>query len=1598
MNKYKVNYLSSVSMIKNICVFYGPYKGDIDNLFATEPTNPMFEGIFNEEELTNIKNLNIPVTFSKQYLHEDDTIGVIKSKITHENENAFSVDEMYMFCMQELKLSASFIYRVLTQNNKIQLTKRRLSNFLANIVRTNEGKPFEFILPDNARVEGTDSYSYNDLLDLKLDGNTFWVNKPIGQKYFLQDGEYPLVCNPFELPTYDASIERILRQHVSTLNNNILLSSGNIVANNLYLCVAPDVLIYADRPIMLEIYYPLLFNKDIRSLETLEEKKYQLIEESKKKFNEQLFEQVDVYYDLHKMVSKNYKPVMQGITSIHAIVRQKYIMKIPIQVLFKIVNATKEYPYIKYNPGLKQEKLVRLYADKTTTSGKKIPVLSKAKIMNYMKHVLPKPKSFAVCIEAFNAHCEIDESGDISIKASFTEANSVDIINELIIKHINPFFENVKQYLQQHGYSIDIFENLYNENIDIKSIDYLSAIPIKKQVELNKIMGCVSSVFLVESDDIKKGIKMRFKRVSNFNKMTSMEAFIIEKQKEGIRDSDIISRLVENYDTLTREDAIDLLAKLASEMQIERGVRKNVIDVKSNPGFKTIITLNTITGELNIQMNNINDIHYLNLLPIYFDSLVELTQNSPKISLNDKKVQTICKGINEESNFEDIVAIEDQSYKEQQNIEEEGEDTDEVLEFDVGQKEKINDVLGMFFAEDEDEEEEEDDEEAEKEEEIGLASYSGGDGDDEQQDENNDDEGDDDNIKNITGMRLNNPDYFTKKIQDKDPILILTEQQGKYKAYSRSCHKNVGKIPVILTQKELDRVKKQHPGFLNEESDIIKYGSRPDNQYYYICPRYWDLEKNTIVTPKEIKEKGLEDKIIPMNASTVPEGKYIYEFNAANPEDYDPDRQYYPNLMVDKHPNGYCLPCCFKLWNTKGMKERKDRCKNAIISKKKDEPEQDKYILGPNRFPLDTNKWGYLPTSIQHMIGHKQITCVPDKLCLLRHGVEFSKNQSFIACLADAICFTKKNIYSIKEMKNVIISTLNLDNFIMYQNGSLIEEFYDKNKKINVNQPKYLDSKLYAKTRNDNNKNQFFMKVCVSFERFIEFLSDDTSTIDYTYLWDLVCTPHSALFENGLNLVILEVPSDDITDNVKIICPTNHYTSKQYDPSKPTLILYHEEDYYEPIYTYRMNSVQNKLFIGKFYRETYIDNVPEIKFLFETIIKPYYEKMCKPRISMPKVYKAKHAIILQTLVDICTEHRYAIGNQIISYQGKVIGLMIKPEPFKQFGFVPCFPSNVLEGYEYEFMMEPTIWNNYKQTIDLLMFVQKDTDGLVPCAPVFKVLEDEVIVGVLTESNQFVQLSQPEPVSNVNDHLREFRNNNFVMKPDGKNLISSDAILTSSNEVDEERVNYVKKIQMETRFYQAFRNTIRTMLNDPVYNKERTLIEKETSQMAVMYSTKLKSATIMLTKLVGNMVIFVKDYNYNLIKEIHTCAVITDEDKCRADAPLCSVNSNGKCQLILPKQNLVNGSDNERNYFLRMADELIRYHRVRQFMFEPQVYLSFGKVDYKINTDEIMIMQSLLNNEFFDNMVGAKVNKFASHTSYDNAPPQFTEPYSNEVKI
>ena len=116
-------------------------------------------------------------------------------------------------------------------------------------------------------------------------------------------------------------------------------------------------------------------------------------------------------------------------------------------------------------------------------------------------------------------------------------------------------------------------------------------------------------------------------------------------------------------------------------------------------------------------------------------------------------------------------------------------------------------------------------------------------------------------------MKLNKPYYFQTLIEKKDPILILKEDTPKFNSYVRTCSSSMRKQPVILTDGQLAKIKKDHPDFLRDE-DVIKYGSNPKNEFNYICPRYWCLKNNTIRRPERFKRsywKRWEKRIIASN-------------------------------------------------------------------------------------------------------------------------------------------------------------------------------------------------------------------------------------------------------------------------------------------------------------------------------------------------------------------------------------------------------------------------------------------------------------------------------------------------------------------------------------------------------------------------------------------------------------------------------------------------------------------------------------------------------------------------------------------------------------
>jgi len=1709
---YKVNLLTNDNTINSIHVFYGnDYNvgnNKLNHLFMENPNNELFSNIFDVEELNYIKKNNVNVIFSQQEIHSDDSIAAIKIKIMEEYSNTFSLEEIYLFAVKEETLNPINIYQSLKQKKinapslindpadrrtssrmitkKIELTKPRLMQFLSNIVKDSIfPTPVHFDLPSKA------TYSYDDVVSLNLT-NKYLITKALGQKYSLIDGEYPFISNPFAVEHFDELIEKYVRKSLASLNSNLLMNTGKIHKNNIYLCLAQDILENIKKnnlseQIAVKIYYPSLFKDDVFSLNLLNNKRQLLIEKSLKQVNDStfdMFSSVDLFYDVYKDRKEELSYKSSGIKYIKLEIHPTYEIKIPLDVIFKILHAERNKPLVKFNPAIRrQENIYRIYTDKIAKDGRKIPFLTKADINSLMK-VMGKSKSVSVYVQHYyerkkynKIFCEFEENGNIQIECDFEQILNAEQINEIFKTVVNPVIDEVKSYIEKSGYTINLFNSIYDDNVSIKQLTYETSVQIKTNIKIDDLIGCVSSVFLVESKNFKKGIEMRFKRVSHFNKTTSQEAFIIEQIDNKVSGLDIIKGLVENY-KMSEPEARELLSKYASELEVEKGARKSDTKVKINPGFKTTIALKKNTDIVTITVDSINDIQYLETIPIYLDSFIRLSQNPLSTGVPQKVIKKLC---NTDAKKDIIVKDALSSFSDEKTLSssslssiksftkttsdkvESEEQYQNFVENDEENEERVNnafDLLDLDLIDMGDD----------SNELSGGATSSSGevlDINDIVMNSNSPLEqeiivkepspipepivktkekkskkskiqdmlaNNNESVKNLDGMSIKNPNYFETKLYDNDSELFLRQEQGKYNPYGKTCATNARKTPVVLNQEEFNKINEEKPGFF-KEGDVLKYGSTPENENYYICPRYWCLKTNMPIDPSEIieelSEKGKLVKrhptcgeVIPRNADKVPSGAYIYEFFDPKEhvsQDNDKYVQHYPGFVKEgKHPDGLCIPCCYKNWDTKEHLVRKEKCANQNLKAENEEIEQEDsvlsisekdkvtkktkkviekedYVMAPEKFPLDSQRWGYLPLSIQYFLHENNADCQISKTntnvrlnhtCLLRHGVEENENQSFIAVIADALYYSNvNNVPTIKEMKEILIDALNIDDYLTYQNGNLFINFNmdDVEQKINANDyQEYQNSKIYNIAKNSGNLD-YFNKIVTSFENFKVFLRDDTVMIDYTYLWDFLSKPNPKLFEQGINLVIVEI--NELNETVNFVCPTNHYSSETYKATRPTLMIIKKGNYYEPIYSYR--NEEKKLKVIQTFTEMDPKLPKSIRALFKKIIRPLMLKTCLPLESMPNKYKFKHPFILNNLIAELNKLEYTIISQVVNFENKVIGIVCK-DPNTNKGFVPCYPSAVNYTYPYVIMNEDGLFNKYSDTIEFLNNLYNKSKGKIKCRPVFKIVEGDMVVGVLTETNQFVQINNYEKLSTINDSLDELEYNDYY---------DADKNTLLSNDVDTERIETINKVKIETNLYNAFRNTIRILLNDFKNLNLREKIEEEIKSPYILYNEKLRNVNAYLRELVDDKIKFVKDYDYDTmtVSEISTC-IMNERSKCFPNTS-CQVGEDGVCQLTIPKKNLINEkNNNELFYYDKMADELIRYNRIKTFLFQPQTYLSFGSLGYNLRDDEIILIQSLLDKEYFEGLVPAVINKYVKNNNYDNAEPLESQVYDNNIKL
>jgi len=1674
---------------------------------------------------------NERIKYSNQRIHPDDTIEAIKRKILLELPTV-SYGELYLFTGVHPFLTVDRIKQYLTCGNRFPISRGRLITLCQNLKSPELAEECASIDASSGKSDYTVEELSNFFQKVQSsDGLRMEV--PLGQSL---QYDYPMPADPIGEPLMDPELKK--SHMVKTKNADVLLDCGMMVDNQINVCCAEDTLSAetgATDAEIIKLYYPYLHEKGIVSREQLAERKQELLDDTKELVDAAFIqhnEAVDVMYRVYaeRQNPAELRYIERGIKSVHFIMRPIVRFAMPLDSLFKILHSTHQAPLIKLNPAGQREKVYRMYAPERTKTDDLVPALSKSKVMR-LDGEIGKRRRVAAFMECdhdgFTCEivCEFDAEANVHVRAHFRKAiaygnskNDYDNpVNHVLRKCLNPLLHEAREFLQStSGNSIEQFCSIAVPSVEIVDIGYTTYLADTPMLRLQNIMGCVSAIFTV-IDETEGEIGMRYKRVSNYDEQIGADAFIADRIRKDASTASIVSGLVKNRLVKTEEAARQRVADYKAAEQVMEGAHRRVRTRVKQPGFLTIVRRENM--ELHIEISDINSVRYIRLLEMYLDAVLriamygkrkdEMTTRVPMSVLGAlcskrtrrKVVEVGDLNAEPEKEAEVPAFVADLSFEDRiafdQALEREAEGADDE---GVDREADVYDMMDTLMQSESSGVSEEEEEEVL----IGGApkkaarARSESDSD---SDSDSDSIGSDPISAAYAPQSLKNPNPFEHKLQKSEPVLFLSKKSGDYDTYSTNCQSNIKRQPVVLSKQEFDDLNAD-PKYRNMLKGALEYGSDPDSKYYYMCPRYWSFKDRRPMTEEEVKE--LERHVIGKKDKEVTLDKYIFEFNDYGKEHmgakgYIP---HYPGFLnTSVHPDGLCVPCCFKKQQKFGdLKVCEDKLRVAkgqqpsaaqpsvqpsaaqpsaqpsiaskvsVAAPAAPPPQKvmDDYIVGPDKFPIPMGRRGYLPQSVQRFLNYDNSTCQVSQTnktlkknvpCLLRYGVQeseqdimgrpsrLSERQSFIACMAAMRQDDRPR--SISEMKKIILEGITLDSFLTYQNGTLTDAFKPapgEEKEVHATGSNHRDTQYVKKMLNSAKGKSGATKARIdaairktinAYENFRRFIESDDSIIDHTYMWDIFTTFNPAIFNTqqqrfekaqekgaskeqatrniGFNLIILEIPKDDNSDALNIVCPSNHYSNNQFNAHKPTVMLIKQYNYYEPIYQITDNDNAKKSDIKKSFSLNAPTLMQNLKVMIE-LIKNQVLPACAPQ-KVVKPYNFKYNISADEAIAILQREKFTVNRLVLNYDSKVIGVEVSKWDAggEHSGIVmtaasPLDPKVSEIDMDLVMMDDPAIWSSYSDTVRFLAYVSKETKARIPCLPRINVVDDGMLIGIMTETNQFMEIRDHIPYIDkksipVSAGTEAIVKSMELIAYDTTNPNQADAEVQTTYEQDAARVKYVQRIQLETKMYELFRNSMRIIvskiknmdrkkrLEDIVFNDATNTHEHKIREI-MRICREMGDAFIQFASMQGAVLEkYISSHEFKT-ESVKFTQCISAENRIEYGPNTCMrvvVPESPDCRIILPQKNLINPRmDNRTFYYGKLADELLRYTRIRRFILSHSSALTtLAPVKYDEREDELILLQSQLEPYFdhLDPIAAGRMNQFARYNTFETANPQ-----------
>lgn len=562
-------------------------------------------------------------------------------------------------------------------------------------------------------------------------------------------------------------------------------------------------------------------------------------------------------------------------------------------------------------------------------------------INNFIKH--KNYTNTLVIIHKINdvyVSLEISKNGDINLIIKDTKPENINDIIEIIHNYIKQNISNnlygkiINIKFDYEDEEEDIYttfkdndiqdieiELLYNKT-DNKLEDIKGNIDIyvNKYQILNFFKNNYTYVDINSENEDENIIKLKYKRVDDYFKLDNIEEQIIKLYNNKIKGNEFIADikeikkeivdiikqqfLLDNEETNNIVD--DILENMEKKKRIDKYNNELFISSGINPGADIMIYLRPNSDNIKIDVMNIksefekeNIISFLNYFIGEYKKFID--DNNYDIFNNIQK----CNKSIEKAD------IEINKLKKQKSI----EPTQITDTTELQRQESL-----LPDSEEDDSDESDDD----------IEVFRGGAGE------------------------------LNKRLKSKDKDLFTWKQKDypnipPNQVYSKLCQNSHDRLPVVVTNEELDRINNSEDLGSGRKSygDILKVGSTEEKKQEnnYICPIYWDTNRNLSLDPNNLPDnidQLIKDKI-------VIKRKHSYWRTAGE------DVNRYVPIDTSKletpwiHPKKYSMPCCFdKITKEKKIKINKGLKEKSQITKYLDQfPEENFNKQLPNKYKED---------------------------------------------------------------------------------------------------------------------------------------------------------------------------------------------------------------------------------------------------------------------------------------------------------------------------------------------------------------------------------------------------------------------------------------------------------------------------------------------------------------------------------------------------------------------------------------------------------------------------------------------------------------------